>query len=143
MTTKKTRNKNILILSWAMSLSAPVFCADSIVTGVTTELKDHTNGAILIQKNPGLIQPNDFEIVSGTDEITGDPSAGHKDAYASWKTACAEWKKDLRETNKENSIVAMNCGSPKQEAQKDVAIGTYVYKSMATYKIKVRIRIQK
>lgn len=130
---------------WAFLLlqSVSSFSDDSIVTGVPVDSKDHTQGAILIQKNPKFIQPNDFEIVSGSDEVMGDPSAGHKDAYASWKTACADWKKDLRESNKENSIVTLNCGSPKQEAQKDVSIGTYVYKSTGTYKIKVRVRAQK
>lgn len=129
---------NVLLASLVFPLSA--LAADSIVTGVTTDSKDHTQGAILIQKNPSLIQPNDFEIVSGSDEIMGDPSAGTKDALASWKTACADWKKDLKETNKDNSIVAVSCGSPKQEAQKDIAVGTYVYKSTGTYKIKVRVR---
>lgn len=76
------------------------------------------------------------EIVDETADIEGEPENLQKDARASWKKACAEWKAETKETNKENKIISLNCGSPKC-ASADTA--TTVCKSQAKMKVKVKV----
>ena len=51
-----------------------------------------------------------YTISEGEDDIAGDKSSIMKDAEKSWKAACTEWKKEFKETNKDNKIIALNCG---------------------------------
>lgn len=77
-----------------------------------------------------------WEIVDETSDIEGEPESLAKDARASWKKACAEWKAETSETNKENKIISLNCGSPKCEKSESV---TTTCKSQAKLKVKVRL----
>ena len=92
--------------------------------------------SVYIRKGIPLNMGPEFEIVSGSSEITGEPMAGSKESYASWKTACDDWKKETREMNKENAILALGCNS----ATKTQENGQQVYRSTGTYKLKVRVR---
>lgn len=78
-----------------------------------------------------------YEIISGTDELIGDPAAGKSNAYKAWKTACTEWKKDFREDNRENRILSISCGAAKISPGE--SLGEYVYKSMTSYRMRVRM----
>lgn len=102
-----------------------------------------TNGdtSIVIKKGAPdtTLLPPDYEIVNGDDEITGDPDTDRKAAYASWKQACAEWRANMREMNKENPVITLNCNSPAMSKEEY----NLVYKSKGTYKMKVRIRDRK
>lgn len=97
--------------------------------------------AILIRKGEKNLSltPPDYDIVSDREDVVGEPENDRKKAYDNWKTACADWKRTLREMNKDNSILAMNCNQPAM--QKDDYYLTF--KSVGTYKMKVRIRDRK
>jgi hypothetical protein len=107
-------------------------------TAVLSTSRDDKDSSVLIQKRSNVRLEPDYEIVSGEEELIGDPTAGQPDALKKWKEACAEWKKELKE-NKENSVIYSNCGSPKFQREPGGS-GQYTYGSNARYKLKVRIR---
>ena len=78
----------------------------------------------------------DYEIVSGTEEITGDEEIDDKRALASWKESCETWKRETRELNTENKIIILSCGSKKRVRTENKNI----YTSVGKYQIRVRIR---
>lgn len=51
-----------------------------------------------------------YEITEGEDDIEGEEANLIKDARANWKKACADWKKETKEMNKDNQVLALNCG---------------------------------
>jgi hypothetical protein len=104
------------------------------------KIHSETDSAVVIQKAPlpRLTNP-DYEIVSGSEEIPGDPAPGLKESYASWKQACAEWKKEKRELNP-GQVLTLHCGTPTRETQPDHQI---VQKSTGSYKLRVKIRDSK
>ena len=79
----------------------------------------------------------EFEFVSDTAEIAGDPHPGLKESYASWKEACENWKKEMKEMNKQNEILSLNCNAPSSSRQHD---GLQIYRSNGSYKLKVRVK---
>jgi len=102
------------------------------VTGVPTD-QDTT---IMVRKGARPLDPPDYRIDSGSEEITGDPVAGQDGSYESWKKACADWKKDLREMNGK-ALIALSCGSPRASRDKSMLV---TQTSTGTYKLKVRVR---
>ena len=76
-----------------------------------------------------------FEITQGEDSVEGDPAPLLKEARSNWRKACNEWKKELRELNKENSILSMSCGSQSCTTQSMETVCT----SKATYKLRVKV----
>jgi hypothetical protein len=79
---------------------------------------------------------NSYEIISGSDEISSDEEYDDKKALAGWKQACSDFKKEIKELNRENSILIVSCGSKVKNLEKNKT----VYKSLATYRIKVKIK---
>jgi hypothetical protein len=72
-----------------------------------------------------------WEIVEGNSEISGDPELMQKEARASWKTACSDWKKEIKELNKSNEVLVLNCNKPscaKADANQTVCESTGIYK---------------
>ena len=76
-----------------------------------------------------------WETNDGQADVEGEASATAKDAKKAWKTACAEWKKEMKESNKENKIINLNCGT----ASCGGDAGSKVCTSTATYKIKSKV----
>lgn len=93
--------------------------------------------AVVIQKAPapGITNP-DYEIVSGNEEVSGDPAPGLSASRIAWKKECAEWKKEKRELNP-GQVITLHCGNPTREKLPD---GQISQKSVGTYKLRVRIR---
>lgn len=79
----------------------------------------------------------EFEIVTDQAQISGEPEILSKAARTSWKKACDEWKKEIRELNKDNQVLSLNCGTPK--CTKTDMTET-VCTSDANYKLRVKIR---
>lgn len=76
-----------------------------------------------------------YEIVEGEDEVSGDPELVIKEARASWKKACDEWKKEIKDLNKTNQLIHINCG--KMACTKE---GTdHSCKSQGKYKVKTKM----
>ncbi len=117
-------SKNALMVILMILSTASVFARDK---------------AIVIQETTSkAIQP-DYEIVSGSEEIVGDPTTGTKMAsYASWKAVCNAWKQDLKSLNG-NNLISLNCGTANTSAMESGA-DMYITKSIGTYKTRVRIR---
>lgn len=76
------------------------------------------------------------EILDGHSEVSGDPNPMQKAARESWKKACDEWKKEVKDLNKENQVLILNCNSPKCSIEN----GSTICKSEATYKVKVKLK---
>ena len=91
---------------------------------------------ITVKKGVPETQCVAFEVIDGKEEVTGDPEFDRAKAHTSWKTACAEWKKEMREMNKDNQILTLNCNGAKASKDTD----RHSYHSTGTYKIKVRVR---
>ncbi len=103
---------------------------------------DEGDSSVLIEtKKNAKIHP-DFEIMSGDEEVAGDPTAGTKEAYSSWKEACKDWKKELKENNKDGKVLVSSCGTASfsKDETSGAGSGIYTYKSNAKYKVKVRIK---
>ena len=73
-------------------------------------------------------------VQDGEADVEGASGATTKDAKAEWTKACADWKKEMREDNKENKILNLNCG----KATCGGDAGNKVCASKATYKIKTK-----
>ncbi|MCB0366774.1 MAG: hypothetical protein H6624_10685 [Bdellovibrionaceae bacterium] len=78
---------------------------------------------------------NTWEVVDGTADIEGDEAPMSREARKNWKAACKTWEKELRQDNKENKVLAINCGKPTCQNQSGGTICT----SQATYKIKTKL----
>ena len=91
---------------------------------------------ITVKKGVTKTQCLAFEIVSGSDDVSGDPEFDRAKAHASWKSACDAWKQSMREMNKDNQILTLNCNRPKLNKEAD----RHTYVSTGSYKIKVRVR---
>lgn len=76
------------------------------------------------------------EILDGHSEVSGDPNPMSKGARESWKKACDDWKKEVKELNKENQVLILNCNSPKCAPEG----GSTICKSEASYKVKVKLK---
>lgn len=77
-----------------------------------------------------------YHMVSGQDEIFGYQEYERNKAYKSWEVACVQWKQSMKELNKDNQILTLNCNLPKPSKEDDRT----VYRSMGTYKLKTKIR---
>jgi len=91
-----------------------------------------------IQITKGTVAPTDrdFDIMTSTAEIQGEPNVLTKGARDSWKKACNDWKAEVKDLNKENSILALNCNSPKCASEANGTTCT----STGSYQLKVKIR---
>lgn len=129
-----------LVLASLFSISS--FAAGEEDMKFTKKISGDGTDSVLIETTKGAKTRSDFEIVSGEEEISGDPTAGRKDAHASWKQACAEWKKELKENNKDGHVVIATCGTAKfaLDDSSGAGSGIYTYRSEGKYKIRVRIR---
>lgn len=88
-----------------------------------------------IEISKGKKQDRDFEIVEDHADLEGEASPLLKNAKKEWKLACKEWKDEVKELNKANSVISLNCG--KMDCQ-TVNMET-VCRSKATSKVKVPI----
>ncbi|MGE5087423.1 MAG: hypothetical protein ACM3MG_14050 [Bacillota bacterium] len=77
-----------------------------------------------------------FEITSGEDDIEGEEANLIKEARANWKKACADWKKETKELNKDNQVLALNCG--KMVCSTDNMESTC--RSKGKYKLRVQVK---
>lgn len=119
--------KLLIVLISLVSLSAMAERVD--VKGVEG---DHDT-TIRIQKGAA---DNQYEIVSGEDEVAGDAAPLLKEARLNWKKACDEWKKETKDLNKENMVVSLTCG--KMECATVAMESTC--RSTGTHKIRVKVK---
>lgn len=95
------------------------------------------DGDTTISIKKGDQTKTEFEVVTDQAQISGEPEILSKAARASWTKACAEWKKETRELNKDNQVLALNCGLPKC-VKTDMT--ETVCTSDASYKLRVKVR---
>ena len=100
------RLNRILSLSLLVFLTAGVAFAERANIKVS-DVNTDEDTSIVIKKGPRstISELPEFEVVSGEQDIDGDPAANSVDARASWKTVCADWKKEVKELNKDNVVL--------------------------------------
>lgn len=118
------------ILGLVLLMAGGALAQKAAVTEIPTE------GTTTISVTKGGTSEREFDILSGSAEINGDPAPLSKSARDSWKAACAEWKAEVKDLNKENQVLALNCGSPKCSSENSQT--TCV--SSGSYQLKVRIK---
>jgi hypothetical protein len=98
---------------------------------------DDSTTTIEIKKGkPGQIKTdNVWEMTDGTADVQGETGATNKDAQTNWKKSCTDWKKEIREENKENKVISLNCGTMACSGD----AGNKSCTSKASFKIKTRV----
>jgi hypothetical protein len=103
-----------------------------------TDIPTDTNTVISIKKGDDkTITEKNFEIVEGNGDVSGDPQLMNKEARSSWKKACDDWKKEIKDLNKSNEIIVLNCNKPNCEKSDG---GQTVCESSGDYKVKVKTK---
>lgn len=133
---------NKLFLSLAgLSLISSSFADETEVKIKSKISNSDDNQAIVISKQKIKDSNEDltkkFEIVKETAEIEGDDAITDSIALANWKQACNEWKKEIRELNKQNSLIQINCG---KREKRSTDMGKKQYVSQANFTAKVQVR---
>lgn len=114
-------------LSWAKE--------DATIKVNDVTLEDNTQVTIKKEKASEHDDTNEFVFLSEKGEILGDPEPGLKESYANWKKACEDWKIEVKELNKNNEVLSLNCNAPFSTR---LSNGTQVYKSIGTYTVKTK-----
>ncbi len=122
----------------AMVVSVPAFAEEGGMKLNNISTDDETH--IMIKKGPlksgsSLDQPT-YEIINDTDEITGEAGLGPKAGRAAWTKACSDWKAEMKEMNKDNKILKLNCGTPSGTQEN----GQTTFTSTGRYTLRVRVR---
>ncbi|MFN7729824.1 MAG: hypothetical protein ACK5P7_11765 [Bdellovibrio sp.] len=105
----------------------------------TTSINDIPSDAkegTTISITKGATSERDFDIISSAADISGDSSPLTRGARENWKKACTEWKAEIKDLNKENQLLALNCGSPVCKKEDNGTMCT----SAGSYQLKVRIK---
>lgn len=121
-----------------LSLVGYTAFAESIdVKGVTTDAAAESSTTIEIKKGkPGTAKSDaQWEVTDGQADVEGESGATMKDARSNWKKSCDDWKKEIREDNKENKVISLNCGTMSCGGE----AGHKSCTSKASFKIKTRI----
>ncbi len=134
--------KTFLSLIFIATVSATAQTVDVNVKDITpntpqeeTGVGKESDGAIIIKKGKlNEVALPKYEITQGDEEILGDAAPLLKDARANWKKACADWKKEMRDNNKDNQVIAVNCGS----MSCSTATAENICRSKGIYKLKVK-----
>lgn len=114
----------------ALLIGSNVFAQSMNVKDISTD--DDTT----IEIRKGKKTDAQYEIVSGSEDISGDPAPLLKEARENWKKACADWKKETKEMNSDNKVITLNCG--KMDCS-TVAMESSC-KSTGTHKIRVQVK---
>ena len=77
-----------------------------------------------------------YELVEGREDVFGSPEFDKSKALSSWKLACNEWRQNLKELNKDNRVISINCSRPAMSKEGE----QYLYKSSGIYKVRVKMR---
>lgn len=128
------KRAHFLFLLAGLLLGTEVWAEKAGVKVSDIDAKEDTS--IIIKKGAPIDQCVQYEIVSGNEEVFGTSEFDRTKAYASWKTACNEWKQSMREMNKGNNVITLNCNSPQITKEDD----RYTYQSSGTYKIKLKMK---
>ena len=127
---------NKLVLMLAL-IFAPLAYSQSVdVKDVEAEEGETTTIEIRKGKKADTdAKENTWEVVDGTADIEGEEAPMSRAARKNWKDACKSWEKEFRKDNKDNKVLAVNCGKPTCQNQSGGTICT----SQATYKIKTKL----
>lgn len=132
--------KNIFaVLFVASSTAAFAQTADVRLKGIQAGSGDEET-AIVIRKGKGKVDPTcvKYQILDENEEIWGENFNDRAKALASYKLACEEWTKKVRDLNKGNQLLAINCGKPVLKKD-DASAFLMSFGSTAKFKIKVKV----
>lgn len=134
---------NLSILTAIVLISTQVFAQTANIKDLPLDGEEGSSTTITIEKGkPGArpgqaTQPVQNEVLDSSVEIEGESAPLLKAAKNNWKTACEDWKKEVKELNKDNQILSMNCGTSKCAPE---ATAMTICKSTATYKIRLKLQ---
>jgi len=114
-------------LTWAQNVGVQV---NDAVQAETTTIEIRKGGSGSVPSSQ--VQ---YQITEGQTDLEADGAPLAKEARKNWSKACDAWKKELRELNKNNEILAHDCGRPTCAFQS----GENICTSKATYKLKVKV----
>lgn len=111
----------------------------AIAENASVKVKDiptNQDTSIVIKKGAVPDQCVQYEIVTGNEEVFGTAEYDRGKAYSSWQTACKEWRQSMREMNKDNQIISLNCNKPQAQKEEE----RFTFQSNGNYKMKVKIK---
>lgn len=129
---------NKFLCALALIFSGSVYAESVDIKDVKSDdAAEGSTTTIEIKKGkPGQVKTdNQWELTDGDADVEGEAGATNKDAKANWKKACDDWKKEIRNDNKENKVVSLNCGAMTCGGD----AGQKICTSKATYKIKTKV----
>lgn len=94
------------------------------------------DSATTIQVKKGALDNTVYEINTGTEEVEGDSAPLLKEARVNWKSACSDWKTETKNLNKDNQVIALNCGHMNCKTTESESTCS----STGTYKVRVRVQ---
>lgn len=109
----------------------------TIAFSQTAQIKDIpvTETTVISVKKGETAKEKAYEIVEGEDEIAGEPQLTIKEARLSWNKQCKEWKEEIKELNKTNVVMHINCG--KMACVKETT--DHACTSQGKYKVKTKM----
>ena len=128
-----------MVMFFAVSAFTSLAWAETVdIKDVSTTPSDEASTTTIEIKKakPGTVgTTNQWEVTDGNADVEGEAGATQKDAKANWKKSCADWKKEIREENKDNKVISLNCASMACSGE----AGSKICTSKATYKIKTKV----
>jgi hypothetical protein len=134
---KRTLQCRLIILA-LLGISSSI--ANAVETTIKLKGNFDEESSITVRKGspaPSSSETSDFEMISGDEAVYGDPVLGQTESYASWKEACAIWKQEVKDLNKGNQIILINCNRPTSTSEKN---GLVTHHSRGTYKIRIPLK---
>lgn len=127
-------NISVLACLFVLFSQASSFAQKASINDIPTDQET----TISIKKGSPSSNSNqaEYQITEGNGEIAGDAELMSKTARESWKKACKEWKEEVKDLNKENQVLILNCNNPicSKTGGESVCVST------GTYKLKVRVK---
>lgn len=74
-----------------------------------------------------------FEVIDVSGQVVGDLQGSSKSARSAWTKACDSWKNEMKDLNKTNQILGMNCNNPSCTL---IDAAEWQCTSTGTYKVK-------
>ena len=137
---------SIAVKGGAMRYLGFLVLFSAVVIGETTAVKvegipTEPETTISIKKGAPVVgqQCIEYQIIEGSEEVNGQPDFDRKKAYQDWKSECDRWKISMKEINKTNEILTINCNKPKSSRDGEML----TYASSASYKMKVKVKESK
>lgn len=128
------------IIGTLLLSNIPLLKADQANIKVKVQDIDASEDTHFIIKKVSLSEKNerpDFEMITESEEIVGNPSLQLQEAKENWEEACENWKRSVRKQNKKHDIPILKCGTPKEIKE---AHGQRSFHSEGTFSVRMHTK---